>query len=244
MKANKAQVQTRVEEVLRIRLDGAEFWDVREYAREKEREAGSVWELPPGGKPLSDGQLWRYIGRADRLIAESCRASRQKLLRRHLAQRRNLFAKAVSAGDYRAALAVARAIAPSARVPPRPGGPPCPHSCAAANGAAGAIIPNHAFEIAKEVPARRSAVRRSVSIEFLLCSYPRARPSATAVSGPGTLFSAGAGRAGCCRKRAINASTAGPIGAGSPLRFSSARPSATPTRRRKVAAPKKRTGTV
>jgi hypothetical protein len=108
MKATRAQVQTRVEEVLRIRLDGAEFWDVREYAREKEREAGSAWELPPGGKPLSDGQLWRYIARADRLLAESCRASRKKLFRRHLAQRRNLYAKATSAGDYRTALAVLR----------------------------------------------------------------------------------------------------------------------------------------
>src|SRR5262249_47926914 len=60
------------------------------------------------GKPLSDGQLWRYIRRADQMIAESCRASRRKLLRRHLAQRRNLYAKAVSAGDYRTALAVVR----------------------------------------------------------------------------------------------------------------------------------------
>lgn len=104
-KATKAVVARRVEEVLRIRLDGAEFWDVREYAREKEREPGSAWELPEHAKPLSDGQLWRYIGMADKLIAESCRAHRKKLLRRHLAQRRNLFAKAVSQGDIRAALA-------------------------------------------------------------------------------------------------------------------------------------------
>lgn len=105
-KATKAIIARRVEEVLRIRLDGAEFWDVREYAREKEQEAGSAWELPKGGKPLSDGQLWRYIGMADKMIAESCRASRKKLLRRHLAQRRNLYAKAISQGDVRAALAV------------------------------------------------------------------------------------------------------------------------------------------
>jgi hypothetical protein len=108
MKASKATVQARVEEVLRIRLDGAEFWDVREYAREKEQEPGTAWTLPEGGKPLSDGQLWRYIARADRLMAESCRASRKKLLRRHQTQRRNLYAKAVSAGDYRTALAVLR----------------------------------------------------------------------------------------------------------------------------------------
>jgi hypothetical protein len=105
MKATKAQVEQRVQEVLRIRLDGAEFWDVREYAREKEHEEGSPWQLAEGQKPLSDGQLWRYMARADKLIAESCRASRKKLLRRHLAQRRNLFAKAVSQGDIRVALA-------------------------------------------------------------------------------------------------------------------------------------------
>jgi hypothetical protein len=104
-KATKAAVAQRVEEVLRIRLDGAQFWDVREYAREKEAEEGSAWQLSEGSKPLSDGQLWRYIAAADKLIAESCRASRKKLLRRHLAQRRNLYAKALAQGDVRAALA-------------------------------------------------------------------------------------------------------------------------------------------
>jgi hypothetical protein len=105
-KATTALVARRIEEVLRIRLDGAEFWDVREYAREKEAEAGSAWELLPGGKPLSDGQLWRYVSRADKLIAESCLARGKKMLRRHLGQRRNLYAKAISQGDVRTALAV------------------------------------------------------------------------------------------------------------------------------------------
>jgi hypothetical protein len=105
MKATRAQVQARVEEVLAIRLDGAQFWHVREYAREKEREEESPWHLKDGQKPLSDGQLWRYIRRADQMLADSCRASRKKLLRRHLAQRRHLYAKAVSQGDTRAALA-------------------------------------------------------------------------------------------------------------------------------------------
>jgi hypothetical protein len=105
-KATAALVARRIEEVLRIRLDGAEFWDVREYAREKEAEEGSAWHLADGAKPLSDGQLRRYVARVDAMIADSCRASRKKLLRRHLAQRRNLYAKAVSQGDIRAALAV------------------------------------------------------------------------------------------------------------------------------------------
>jgi hypothetical protein len=102
-----AIIKQRTEEILRIILDGAESpWDTCAYVREKEREPGSVWELPPDGKPLSDSQIRRYVAKANQLIAESCRASRKKLLRRHLAQRRNLYAKAVSQGDLRAALAV------------------------------------------------------------------------------------------------------------------------------------------
>jgi hypothetical protein len=102
-------VARRVEEIVRIVLDGAEEgWDICEYVREKEQEAGSVWALTPGGKPLSASQIRRYVAKADKLIAESCRASKKRQLRRHLARRRNLYAKAVSAGDYRTALAVAR----------------------------------------------------------------------------------------------------------------------------------------
>jgi hypothetical protein len=107
-KPTKAQVEARTLEIVRIRLDGAEIWDVREYVREQEQTEGSPWQLADGQKPLSDSQLWRYVAKADKLIAESCRASRKKLLRRHLAQRRNIFGKAMSAGDYRAALAAAR----------------------------------------------------------------------------------------------------------------------------------------
>ena len=55
---------------------------------------------------MSDGTLCAHIAKADELQAVSCRASRKKLTRRHLAQRRNLYAKAVSQGDVRAALAV------------------------------------------------------------------------------------------------------------------------------------------
>jgi hypothetical protein len=102
---DKALMRRRVEEIVRIRLDGAEWWDCCEYVREKEREEGSAWHLAEGQKPLSDASLRRYLSKADRAIAESCRASRKILLRRHLAQRRSLFAKAVSQGDVRTALA-------------------------------------------------------------------------------------------------------------------------------------------
>jgi hypothetical protein len=105
--ASAAVVRQRVEEILRILLDGAESpWDTCAFVREQEAEEGSVWHVPEGGKPLSDSQIRRYVAKANRIIAESCRASRKKLLRRHLAQRRNLYAKAVSQGDIRTALAV------------------------------------------------------------------------------------------------------------------------------------------
>jgi hypothetical protein len=110
-KATKATVLRRVEEVLRIRLEGAAFWDVREYAREQEAKEGSAWHVAEGGKPLSDGQLWRYIARADRMILESARASGRKALRRHLARREYLYAKANRQGDVKAALAVLRDMA-------------------------------------------------------------------------------------------------------------------------------------
>jgi hypothetical protein len=102
----KAQLQQRVGEVLQIRLAGAEMPGVREYVREKEAEDGSPWQLADGQKPLSDSQIWRYISKADKQLEASTRASRKKHLRRHLARRNELYARAFNAGDYRTALAV------------------------------------------------------------------------------------------------------------------------------------------
>jgi hypothetical protein len=101
MRATKAQVRQRVEEFLRIKLDGAALWDLKEFVAERVGKGCPVW----GDKPLCYSSLYRYSRLADRLIEESSRAGRRKLYRRHLAQRRNLYAKAVSAGDLRTALA-------------------------------------------------------------------------------------------------------------------------------------------
>src|SRR5262249_40885732 len=46
--------------------------------------------------------------KADRENARAFRASRKKLLRRHLAMRRHILAQALEASDYRAALAAAK----------------------------------------------------------------------------------------------------------------------------------------
>ena len=101
IRPKKAVVNARVEEVLRIRLDGAEFIDIREYIISQQQTVGSRWE---SAQPLSDSQVRRYQLAADKLIAQTCHSSRKRLLRLHLARRRNLYAKAVSMGDLRVAL--------------------------------------------------------------------------------------------------------------------------------------------
>src|SRR5262245_47978162 len=108
MKATKETIRKRVEEVHAIRLDGAQFVDIRQYAAEKCAAGEPPWATEKDSPPLSDRTLWRYVQASDRLIAESCREGHRRRLRRHLAQRRNLYAKAVSQGDTRAALACLR----------------------------------------------------------------------------------------------------------------------------------------
>src|SRR5262249_54485012 len=95
MKSTKAEVTKRVEEVFTLRLGGAEFADIREYAQAAEQAWG-----------VSDGQLWRYIAAADKLVKERFDARAEHLLARHLLQRRQLYAHALGAGDFRTALAV------------------------------------------------------------------------------------------------------------------------------------------
>ena len=106
MKATKATIQARVDDILRIRLDGAEFHDVRRYAAEKQAVGEPPWAVPEGEKPLSDRQLWRYVTEANRLMAVSSETSRKKRMRVHLARRKALYARAVNKGDERTALAV------------------------------------------------------------------------------------------------------------------------------------------
>jgi hypothetical protein len=92
-KSDSAEVARRIDEVLRIRLDGAQFHDVLHYASEN-------------GWGVSERQLRTYLARADELLVERQDRSRKKVIARHLAQRQALFARAVNAADYRTALAI------------------------------------------------------------------------------------------------------------------------------------------
>ena len=92
-KSDNTELLKRVEAVLRIRLDGAQFHDIREYAVEM------AWGV-------SDTQLRRYVQKADARLVERQDKSRKQLVARRLAQRDALFARCVNAADYRTALAI------------------------------------------------------------------------------------------------------------------------------------------
>ena len=91
-KASRTEVAARVDEVLRIRLDSAQFHDVVEYAKEK-------------GWNVSLRQLARYIRKADELLVERNERSRRRLIARHIAQREGIAARSINSADWRAALA-------------------------------------------------------------------------------------------------------------------------------------------
>ena len=92
-KSESSVVAARVEEVLRIRLDGAAFHDVVQYGSEK-------------GWDVGERMLRKYIRRADELLVERQDNNRRRVVARHLAQRQALFARALNAADYRTALAI------------------------------------------------------------------------------------------------------------------------------------------
>jgi hypothetical protein len=98
MKSTQATVKQRVSEVLRLRLLGAEFYDIVQHASEN-------------GWGVGERQLWNYIAKADDLLEASLETDRDKLLRRHVAQRQALFARAMSVSDYGNARAVLKDLA-------------------------------------------------------------------------------------------------------------------------------------
>ncbi len=102
--ADKACVERRIDELLRIKLDGAEFSDVREYVRQKEIEAGSNWFLEDGHKPYSDKMLRNYITRVHKIMFSGLPNVRSKIITEHRAKVRNLYARAVTTGDLSTAL--------------------------------------------------------------------------------------------------------------------------------------------
>lgn len=94
-RANEAEIAARVQEVIVCRLNGASFHDLQALATER-------------GWSCSERTLWRYVQLADRQLAKHFEEDRATLFRRHVLQRRRLYALAIQDGDIRTALAVAR----------------------------------------------------------------------------------------------------------------------------------------
>jgi hypothetical protein len=89
-RSTKDKVRQRVEQVLQMRLAGAQFADLRTFARENK------WRL-------SDGQLRRYLRKTDALLAQTLEKDREKLINLQLAKLGALYARTVDTGDYRTA---------------------------------------------------------------------------------------------------------------------------------------------
>src|SRR5580704_12472780 len=92
-KSDNAEVKRRVEEIFRLRLNGAKRHVILRYAAEK-------------GWGVRVRQIETYISRADEMLVERREKSRKRVLARHLAQREELYYQALKAKDYRTALAV------------------------------------------------------------------------------------------------------------------------------------------
>jgi hypothetical protein len=97
-KSDKETIRKRVDDVLRIMLDGAGFQDIVHYAAEN-------------GWNVGQRQLRNYVRRAHQEIERGTEKSRKKLFLFHVARRENLYARAVNIGDYRTALAVLHDLA-------------------------------------------------------------------------------------------------------------------------------------
>ena len=91
--------EARIQQILAIRLDGAETWDVFDFVREKIVAKDATW-IDQAKFVVTD-----YIAEADRRIAASAHDPATTNAR-HLAMRRNLYARAVQAGDIGTALRV------------------------------------------------------------------------------------------------------------------------------------------
>src|SRR5262249_18060629 len=105
-KASRGQALFRVTEILRNPLDGAQERDVSECGRERRARRAPPGKRQKGKDPLPPRKTRRYIEKADRTIANAEMSACTAELMVHLARRENLYAKAVNAGDVKAALAV------------------------------------------------------------------------------------------------------------------------------------------
>ncbi len=106
--ANKATYELRVQSIVQVILDGAETWDIFQFVAEQQEAGEKPWKMGRAQKPIGERQIRNYIADANKRIIESSVKADADALRHHLSKRRNLYARAVNAGDINTALAVLR----------------------------------------------------------------------------------------------------------------------------------------
>ena len=105
-----ATIQARVDELLAIHLDGANVIDMRHFVAEKVAAGEPPWRVPDDGQAVDAKTLAGYVAEAEKARDKVTGRTEgnAKDMKAHLAKRRNLYAKAVSQGDVRAALSCLR----------------------------------------------------------------------------------------------------------------------------------------
>jgi hypothetical protein len=93
MKSDNATIARRVDEIFRLRIDGAKRQTILRYTSEN-------------GWGVSERQIETYIRRADEMLTKRREKNRELTFALHLARRERLYAEAVKAKDYRIALAI------------------------------------------------------------------------------------------------------------------------------------------
>jgi hypothetical protein len=110
-KATKEVVRARVDDILRIILDGAFGPQIRQYIAEQEAKGEYPWTIRPGSKPLGERMICRYISDANARMGQVLLTDREEAIKRHIGMRQNLYARSIAKGDERTALACARDMA-------------------------------------------------------------------------------------------------------------------------------------
>lgn len=104
-KLRAERCRLRVLFVLKMRLSGAEWYDIIAVVN---KDGGADFPDGPGAKAwhIKERQVFKYIAAAEDLLLRHTYKDREKLIARHIAQRRAVFNNAAEAGDMRTALAV------------------------------------------------------------------------------------------------------------------------------------------
>lgn len=108
IKSTRRVVQLRIAYIMKMRLAGAEWYDLIKLVNANSDEPREPLPDGPGAEPwnVSRRTMERYVQLANRWMVKYADRDREATIVRHVAQRRALFNNAVDTGDYRLALSV------------------------------------------------------------------------------------------------------------------------------------------